>query len=93
MIKTLIDHHFQDFQDDDNMMNAFNSFMDVVSATGLQKMADQLKTLMEKKMLNSREAPQIVFDRPPPDPLHPKVNTFSLMDVDPIEVRTKQLQF
>jgi hypothetical protein len=86
VIKALIDHHFHDFEDDENMMNAFLNFMEVVTATGMGKIAEQLKTQMEKKISNSKEALQIVFDKQPPFSLLPKVSQYCLMDVDSVEV-------
>ena len=86
VIKALIDHHFHDFEDDENMMNAFNNFMEVVTATGMGKMAEQLKTQMEKKISNSKEPLQIVLDKAPPFTLLPKASQYCLMDVDSLEL-------
>ena len=49
-------------------------------------MADQLKSTMERSISNSKQTPQVVFDKKPPDTLIPKMLNFTLMDVDPIEV-------
>lgn len=50
VIKSLIDHNHREFDSDPALMNNFTSFMEVVESTGLQKIASQLKLLIEKKV-------------------------------------------
>jgi hypothetical protein len=42
--------------------------------------------MMDKKMCIIKETPQIVFDKPPPQPIIPKAISYPLLEVETVEV-------
>lgn len=80
-----MEKYFHDFDGDELLITSYKFFVDgVIAQHEGERLSKQLAGLFEKPSTNKI----YVANRSPPTPIIPRSDSFTLMEIDPIEVFT-----